>query len=130
MAHEPICPHCSTVVRPSWDWCMACGFDPAGLKPAGWKPGTPTPVSVATVAPEAAAMGATAIMVHEAKPQVMEDPDWVVTPPRGRLSYVGMAALLAIILAAVAGVVVVIVMVLHHPVGSTSADALGALRLI
>ena len=126
MAHDPICPDCSTVVRPSWDWCMACGFDPAGLKPAGWKPGTPTPVSTATVAPEAAALGATATLVREARPQEIEDPDWVQTPVKGRLTYLGMAALLALILAAIAGVVVVMIIVLHHPVGTTSADALGA----
>lgn len=126
MAHEPICPDCSTVVRPSWDWCMACGFDPAGLKPTGWKPGTPTPVSAAHVAPEAAALGATATLVREARPQEMEDPDWVQDQVKGRLSYLGMAALLAIILAAIAGVVVVMIIVLHHPVGTTSADAFGA----
>ena len=45
---------------------------------------------------------------------------------KGRLSYLGMAALLAIILAAIAGVVVVMIIMLHHPVGTTSADALGA----
>ena len=104
---------------------MACGFDPAGLKPIGWKPGTPTPVSAATVAPQAAALGATATLVQEARPQEIEDPDWVQAPARGRLSYLGMAALLAVILAAIAGVVVVMIIVLHHPVGTTSADALG-----
>jgi hypothetical protein len=104
---------------------MACGFDPAGLKPIGWKPGTPTPVSVATVAPEAAALGVTATLVAEARPQAMEDPDWVQAPVRSRLSYLGMAALLAVILAAIAGVVVVMIIVLHHPVATTSADALG-----
>ena len=78
-----------------------------------------------TVAPEAAALGATATLVHEAKPQEMENPDWVKVPVKGRLSYLGMAALLAVILAAIAGVVVVMIIVLHHPVGTTSADALG-----
>lgn len=105
---------------------MACGFDPAGLKPAGWKPGTPTPISAATIAPRAAAMGATATIVAEAKPLVMQDPDWVQKPVRGRMSYLGMAGLLALILIAIAGVVVVIIMVLHHPVGTTSADALAS----
>jgi len=126
VAHDPICPDCRSDVRPSWDWCMACGFDPAGLKPSGWKPGTPTPVSTATVAPGAAALGATATLVREAKPQQMEDPDWVQAPVRGRLGYLGMAALLAIILAAIAGVVVVMIIVLNHPVGTTSAGALGS----
>ncbi len=124
MPHEPICPDCSTVVRPSWDWCMACGFDPAGLKPGGWKPGTPTPVRSTVTAPEAAP-GATATLVREAQPQEMEDPDWVQEPEKGRLSYLGMVALLAIILAAIAGVVVVMIVVMHHPVATTSADAIG-----
>jgi hypothetical protein len=41
VAQQPICPQCNTNVRPSWDWCMTCGFDPAGLKPAGWTPAEP-----------------------------------------------------------------------------------------
>ena len=126
MAHDPRCPECNTVVRPSWDWCMACGFDPAGLKPQGWRSGTPTPVSVASVAPEAAALGATTVtLVREAQPQEMSDPDWVQTAPKGRVSYLTMLGLLAVILIAITGVVVVILMVLNHPVGTTSADALG-----
>jgi hypothetical protein len=126
VAQEPRCPECDTEVRPSWDWCMACGFDPASLKPTGWKPGTPTPVSVASVAPEAAALGATTVtLVREAQPQEMSDPDWVQAPTRGRVSFLTMMGLLAVILIAITGVIVVILMVLHHPIGTTSADALG-----
>jgi len=36
MAQEPRCPKCHTTVQPSWDWCMGCGYDPAGRKPADW----------------------------------------------------------------------------------------------
>ena len=50
MAQQPVCPQCNTNVRPSWDWCMTCGFDPAGLKPAGWTPAEPRPEAMASAA--------------------------------------------------------------------------------
>jgi hypothetical protein len=36
MAQDPRCPKCHTMVQPSWDWCMGCGYDPASRKPADW----------------------------------------------------------------------------------------------
>ena len=39
-SEEPHCPQCGSTVRPDWDWCHACGFDPDGLKAAGTPPRT------------------------------------------------------------------------------------------
>ena len=37
---DPNCPRCTGPVRPDWDWCLNCGYDPEGLKPPGWMPGS------------------------------------------------------------------------------------------
>jgi hypothetical protein len=49
MAQEPRCPKCHTTVQPSWDWCMDCGYDPAGRKPGDWTPSTPAPSPAPTI---------------------------------------------------------------------------------
>jgi len=38
---DPSCPRCTGPVRPDWDWCLNCGYDPERLKPPGWMPGPP-----------------------------------------------------------------------------------------
>lgn len=38
---DPNCPRCTGPVRPDWDWCQNCGYDPEGLKPIGWVPEPP-----------------------------------------------------------------------------------------
>lgn len=50
MSEGPRCPRCQTSVQPTWDWCEACGWDPADLKPPGWQPG---PAAGAPTAPPA-----------------------------------------------------------------------------
>ena len=49
MAQEPRCPKCHTMVQPSWDWCMGCGYDPAGRKPGDWTPSTPASSPATTI---------------------------------------------------------------------------------
>jgi len=31
-ARRPACPECGTEVQSTWRWCLACGFDPDGLR--------------------------------------------------------------------------------------------------
>lgn len=116
MTHEPKCPECATVVLPTWDWCLACGYDPDLIQASRWNPGSPK-----------APAGTT--LVAEARPQQMTDPDWVTPEPRRRLSYLGIAGLIGAILIAIGGLIFVTVMVLHRPVGSVQADAMPALHL-
>jgi hypothetical protein len=118
-------------VQPSWDWCLACGYDPEGLRPAGWHPEPaslgariPGPASSSTATLEAPATAASpvATTIADVRPQQISDPDWVQPPPRRRLSLLATAGVLAAIVVAVAGLVFVILMVLHQPVGTTRAD--------
>ena len=62
MTQTPPCPKCGTEVQPSWDWCHACGYDPAGLKPAEPRAAAPAPAP----APRPAARPAVAPPVGEA----------------------------------------------------------------
>jgi hypothetical protein len=32
MSGQPVCPQCNAPVEAHWDWCYACGFDPAGKR--------------------------------------------------------------------------------------------------
>ncbi len=43
------CPSCGSPVQVDWNWCHACGYDPAGRKPAGWVPSEPLPVPAGMV---------------------------------------------------------------------------------
>ena len=103
---------------------MACGYDPEGLRPIGWSAPTTMAASVGTATMVAAPPAVTATLVEDARPQEINDPDWVQHRPRRRLSYVATFGVLAAILVAVAGLVFVILMVLNQPVGTTRADAL------
>jgi hypothetical protein len=142
--YEPTCPTCATVVRPTWDWCLACGFDPEGLKPNDWQPTAgPTPamaggampathstfashpVAPARLGHPAAAARGTAL-VAEARPQHIGDPDWLPAEPRRKLSYLSVVGLVTAILIALGGLIFVTVMVLHRPIGTAQADAMPA----
>jgi len=103
---------------------MACGYDPEGLRPTGWSAPTTMAASGGTATMVAARPAVTATLVEDARPQEINDPDWVQHRPRRRLSYVATFGVLAAILVAVAGLVFVILMVLNQPVGTTRADAL------
>ena len=59
MSGEPLCPDCQTPVAPTWDWCMACGFDPAGHKPPDWRPGLQHAGVASPGASAASALGGT-----------------------------------------------------------------------
>jgi hypothetical protein len=145
--YEPTCPTCATVVRPTWDWCLACGFDPEGLKPNGWQPAaaptpamagggaTTTPGTHSTFAarPVAPALVADPVvhtrgttLVADARPQQIGEPDWVPAEPRRKLSYLGVVGLVTAILIAIGGLIFVTVLVLHRPIGTAQADALPA----
>jgi len=121
VTHELKCPKCDTVVQPTWDWCLACGYDPDRLQSSDRNPDSP-PL-------HAPASHSGGTLVAEDRPQQMVDPDWVTTAPRPRLSYLRVAGLVAAILIALAGLIFVIVMVLHQPVGSVQADAMSVLAL-
>ena len=152
MTQEPRCPECRTAVQPTWDWCMACGYDPEWLKPADWAPGlvaaalasTPTATPATTVAatpvtsdpaprPQSARParparpgGITGTSdVGQARPQAMADLDWVPAEPRQRMSYLGAAALVAAIVIALGTLILVTVLVLNRPIGTTQANAEG-----
>jgi hypothetical protein len=138
VTNQPECPDCRTPVQPTWDWCMACGYDPEWLKPAGWKPGpvlvgsgaaAPPPGSPLAYAPAPAPVAAsprrTTSGLTEARPQEMTDPDWVPVAARERMSYVGVIGLVAAIVIAVGGLILVMVLVLNRPIGTTQANAAG-----
>ena len=148
MAQTPSCPRCGSEVQPTWDWCHACGFDPAGLKPAE-RPAAPAPAPRAApaaapapgaapptwVAPAPTAGRArtrepvsTLVDVGAARPQAMRDPDWVQTEPRKGLPLPAVVGLVAVVAAAVVGLVVVTLIVLHRPIGTADngAQQLGA----
>jgi len=40
------CPECGVEIERGCDWCLACGYDPDGLRPPGWQPARATPPSV------------------------------------------------------------------------------------
>jgi hypothetical protein len=153
MSQEPRCPKCHTVVQPSWDWCMGCGYDPAGRRPDGEDAGEPAGPGpqVATrqgAAPEAASrdgagpwtapapLGAvppagpsgtrvtTLVGPGAAQPQEMRDPDWVQAPPHRRLPIPALIGLLAVVAAAIGALVVVTLLVLHRPIGTTGGGNL------
>src|SRR3954452_11255204 len=75
---SPKCPECRVDVQPTWDWCMACGFDPEGLKPDGWvAPNTAIPAaSGPTMVMARPDMARPATLVEDARPQAISDPDW------------------------------------------------------
>jgi len=141
VSHEPRCPECRTPVQPTWDWCMACGFDPEWLKPADWVPGlvtvaaaptpqavpvTPAPAAPTARRPLARPEGISGMSdVAQARPQEMSDPDWAPAEPRRRMSYLGVAGLVAAIVIAIGTLILVTVLVLNRPIGTTQANAEG-----
>jgi hypothetical protein len=111
VTNQPECPDCRTPVQPTWDWCMACGYDPEWLKPAGWKPG-PVLVGSGAAAPPPGSPLAYA-------------PAPAPVAARERMSYVGVIGLVAAIVIAVGGLILVMVLVLNRPIGTTQANAAG-----
>ncbi len=135
MAPQPTCPQCNADVRPSWDWCHTCGFDPAGLKPTAWTPEAASPATPpapnAWVAPaptgrpvrsDSHRAVTTLIDPEAARPQQMRDPDWVQTAPRRSLPLPALVGLVAVVAAAVVGIIIVTILVLHRPIGTTSTN--------
>jgi hypothetical protein len=53
MTESRPCPSCGSPVQVDWNWCHACGYDPAGRKPAGWVPSEPleAPAGMVPLAP-------------------------------------------------------------------------------
>jgi hypothetical protein len=140
VSEQPTCPECRTPVQPSWDWCLACGFDPSGHRPADWSPGmalagahrvssssgapsTPgRPPSTTLVRPPAPGRQP---VVADARPQDMTDPDWATFEPPHRMSYLAVIGLIAAIVIAIGSLILVTVLVLHRPIGTTQANASG-----
>ena len=144
MSHEPLCPDCSTPVQPTWDWCMACGYDPDHLMPTGWTPGLASVGAVHRLAPVSSSVPTavptpgprpttprpvagllTSPGVADARPQEITDPDWVTLAPAKRMSYLGVIGLVAAIVIAIGSVILVTVLVLNRPIGTTQANAMG-----
>ncbi len=141
MAPQPTCPECNGDVRPSWDWCQNCGYDPAGLKPTGWTPEATSaspPSSPRASAPNAWVAPAptprparpgggqavtTLVDPEAARPQRMRDPDWVQAAPRTGLPVPALVGLVAVVAAAVVGLIIVTLLVLHRPIGTTNDGA-------
>ena len=61
---------------------MACGYDPEGLRPTGWSAPTTMAASGGTATMVAARPAVTATLVEDARPQEINDPDWVQHRPR------------------------------------------------
>ena len=61
--------------------------------------------------------------VDDARPQTMTDPDWAPVEPRRRMSYLGVAGLIAAIVIAIGTLVLVTILVLNRPIGTTQANA-------
>jgi hypothetical protein len=139
MSQQASCPECHSEVRPSWDWCLTCGYDPAGLKPSGWSPddgrqasgrGWVAPTPLAVPSPTAMPSSATPPKASvtrlvdplAARPQAMLDPNWIATapPPRPHRQVSARVGLVAVVAAAVVGVVMVTVLVMHKPVAHAS----------
>lgn len=148
MSQEPRCPKCHTMVQPSWDWCMGCGYDPAGRRPdvVDIHDGADVDAPMATPQPAPrdgagpwtapAPLGAVRPMVQGstqvttlvgpgvAQPQEMRDPDWVQAPPHRRLPIPAFIGLLIVVAAAIGALVVVTLLVLHRPIGTTGGGDL------
>ena len=138
MPQEPRCPKCHTMVQPSWDWCMACGYDPAGRRPDeielrdqatanrdGDGPWTaPAPVGVDRHLGQRGTRVTTLVGPGAAQPQEMRDPDWVQAPGHRKLPIPALIGLLAVVAAAIAALVLVTLLVLHKPIGTTDGDNL------
>ena len=129
MATDPRCPKCHATVEPSWDWCMGCGYDPAGRKPADSDrdPGQPwsAPAPPGAVRAERPATQVTTLTgPGAAGPQEMRDPDWVQRAERRRLPVPALIGLLAVVAVAIGALIVVTLLVLHRPIGTTGGGAL------
>ncbi len=148
MSEQPRCPKCHTMVQPSWDWCMGCGYDPAGRRPQVTEAPNAAGVDAPSVARPAASrdgagpwtapapLGAirplepgvtqvtTLVGPGAAQPQEMRDPDWVQAPSQRKLPIPAMIGLLVVVAAAIGALVVVTLMVLHRPIGTTSGGDL------
>jgi hypothetical protein len=138
MSQEPRCPKCHTMVQPSWDWCMGCGYDPAGRRPADVDLTEPTdsprsiegpwtaPAPLGAVRPtsQGATQVTTLVGPGAARPQEMRDPDWVQTPSRRKIPIPAMIGLIAVVAAAIGALVVVTLLVLHKPIGTTGGGTL------
>jgi hypothetical protein len=95
---------------------MVCGYDPDQAQSTGGDTGSRSARSSHDQS------GTT--LVAEARPQQITDPDWVTAEPRPRLSYLGVAGVVAAILIAIGCLIFVTVVVLHRPVGAVQADAM------
>ena len=144
MPQQPRCPKCHTMVEPSWDWCMGCGYDPAGHRPVDLALAAPRamrghdPTDREGARPWAAPAppGATRPMGHggtrvttlvgpgAAQPQEMRDPDWVQAPAQRKLPIPALIGLVAVVAAAIGALVLVTLLVLHRPIGTTSGGTL------
>ena len=148
MSQEPRCPKCHTMVQPSWDWCMGCGYDPAGRRPdiidAREAPAVDAPMATPPPATRDGAgpwtapaplgavrpMGPSGTQVTTlvgpgaAQPQEMRDPDWVQAHAQRRLPIPALIGLLIVVAAAIGALVVVTLLVLHRPIGTTGGGDL------